>query len=157
MGIFPVFYQPIHRVGKLGQGVLVSYIWREPLFPPQREASAPFFGEKKVTAKFTKRSPRKISQNGAPAKSYSTQNTGRIYQPASSSNLPIPAKLPIQMGTTSRRSSWAFLAGKNKFDQENFYKTFYGENVPEKPLQTHRDKPSSIIFASSVMTMGIFP
>jgi hypothetical protein len=65
-----------------------------------------------------------------------------------------------QMGrqsTTSRRSSYAFLAGKNKFDQENSYETFCGENVPEKPLQTHRDKLSSIISASSIATMGIFP
>jgi hypothetical protein len=59
--------------------------------------------------------------------------------------------------TTSRRSSWAFLAGKNKFDQENSYETFCGDNVPEKPLRTHRDKPSSIISALSVATMGIFP
>jgi hypothetical protein len=51
-------------------------------FFPQREASAPFFDgpspllkEKLVPAKFTKRSSRKISQNGAPAKSYSTKNT----------------------------------------------------------------------------------
>jgi hypothetical protein len=34
---------PTNTVGKLGQGILVSYIWREPLFSPQREASAPFF------------------------------------------------------------------------------------------------------------------
>jgi hypothetical protein len=59
--------------------------------------------------------------------------------------------------TTSRRSSGAFLAGKKKFDQENSYKTFCRENVPEKPLQTHRDKTSSIISALSVITMGIFP
>jgi hypothetical protein len=63
----------------------------------------------------------------------------------------------VRRGAMVRRSSWDFLAGKNKFDQENSYKTFCGENVPEKPLQTHRDKPSSIISASSVATMGIFP
>jgi hypothetical protein len=45
-------------------------------------------------------SSRKISQNGAPSKSYSTQNTVhtipyQIYQPASAGNLPIPAKLPV--------------------------------------------------------------
>jgi hypothetical protein len=50
-----------------------------------------------------------------------------------------------------------FFGGKKKFDRENSYKTFCGENVPEQPLRTHRDKPSSIISASSVMTMGIFP
>jgi hypothetical protein len=50
---------------------------------------------KKVPAKCTKRSPHKISQNGAPAKSYSTQNTDQIYRPASASNLLIPAKLPV--------------------------------------------------------------
>jgi hypothetical protein len=41
--------------------------------------------------------------------------------------------------TTSRRSSWAFLAGKIKFDQEKSYETVYKENVPEKPLQIHHD------------------
>jgi hypothetical protein len=59
--------------------------------------------------------------------------------------------------TTSRRSSWAFLAGKKKFDPEKSYETFYRENVPEKPLQTHHDKLTSIISDSSVTTMGIFP
>ncbi len=66
-----------------------------PFFPLKGRLLPPFFGEKKVPTKFTKRSPRKISQNAAPAKSYSTQNTDRIYRPASASNLPIPAKLPV--------------------------------------------------------------
>ncbi len=59
--------------------------------------------------------------------------------------------------TTSRLSSWAFLAGKTKFDQKYSYGPFYCKNVPEEPLQTHHDKPSSIISDSSVTTMGIFP
>jgi hypothetical protein len=46
-----------------------------PFFPLKGWLLPPFFGEKKVPAKFTKRSPNKISQKGAPAKSYSTQNT----------------------------------------------------------------------------------
>jgi hypothetical protein len=58
---------------------------------------------------------------------------------------------------TSRRSSVAFLAGKKKFNQENFYLKETVEQVPEKPLQTHHNKPSSIISGSSVATMGIFP
>jgi hypothetical protein len=72
-----------------------------------------------------------------------------------------PAKIeldePPPPPTTSRRSSWAFLAGKKKFDPEKSYETFYRENVPEKPLQTHHDKLTSIISDSSVTTMGIFP
>jgi hypothetical protein len=31
---------------------------------------------------------------------------------------------------------------EKKFDQEKSYETFYRENVPEKPLRTHHDKPS---------------
>ncbi len=50
-----------------------------------------------------------------------------------------------------------FSAGKKKFDQNNSYETVYRENVPEKPLRTHYDKPSSIISDSSIATMGIFP
>jgi hypothetical protein len=49
-------------------------------------------------------------------------------------------------GTTSQRSSRAFLAGKNKFDKKNSYATFCGENVPEEPLRTHRDNPPLISF-----------
>ena len=63
----------------------------------------------------------------------------------------------IENPTTSRLSSWAFWQEKNKFDQENSYETFYRENVPEKPLRTHHDKPSSYFSDSSVATMGIFP
>ncbi len=63
----------------------------------------------------------------------------------------------LGVDTTSRRSSWAFLAVKKKFDPEKSYETFYRENVPEKPLQTHHDKLTSIISDSSVTTMGIFP
>ena len=59
--------------------------------------------------------------------------------------------------TTSQRSSWAFLAGKNKFDKKNSYATFCGENVPEKPLRTHRDNPPLISSELSVATMEIFP
>ena len=59
--------------------------------------------------------------------------------------------------TTSQRSSRAFLAGKNKFDKKNSYATFCGENVPEEPLQTHRDNPPLISSKSSVATMEIFP
>jgi hypothetical protein len=33
-----------------------------------------------------------------------------------------------------------FFGGKKKFDPEKSYETFYRENVPEKPLQTHHDK-----------------
>jgi hypothetical protein len=50
-----------------------------------------------------------------------------------------------------------FFGGKKKFDPEKSYETFYRENVPEKPLQTHHDKLTSIISDSSVTTMGIFP
>jgi hypothetical protein len=50
-----------------------------------------------------------------------------------------------------------FFWREKKFDRENSYETFCGENVPEQPLRTHRDKPSSIISASSVATMGIYP
>ena len=60
-------------------------------------------------------------------------------------------------GGGCHHSSWAFLAGKKKFDPEKSYETFYRENVPEKPLQTHHDKLTSIISDSSVTTMGIFP
>jgi hypothetical protein len=56
---------------------------------------APLLREKLVPAKFTKRSSRKISQNGAPAKPYSTKIPNQIYQPASASNLLILAKLPV--------------------------------------------------------------
>jgi hypothetical protein len=59
--------------------------------------------------------------------------------------------------TTSRRSSWAFLAGKKKFARKRSYEKFYRESVPEKPLRTHHDKLSSIISNLSVATMGIFP
>ena len=50
-----------------------------------------------------------------------------------------------------------FFGGKKKFDPEKSYETFYRGNVPEKPLQTHHDKLTSIISDSSVTTMGIFP
>ncbi len=50
-----------------------------------------------------------------------------------------------------------FFWREKKFDRENSYETFCGEDVPEQPLQTHRNKPSSIISASSIATMGIFP
>ena len=50
-----------------------------------------------------------------------------------------------------------FFGGKKKFDPEKSYETFYRENVPEKPLQTHHDKLTSIISDLSVTTMGIFP
>jgi hypothetical protein len=46
---------------------------------------------------------------------------------------------------------------EKKFDPEKSYETFYRENVPEKPLQTHHDKLTSIISDWSVTTMGIFP
>jgi hypothetical protein len=59
--------------------------------------------------------------------------------------------------TTSWHLSAAFLAKKNKFDQEIFYANETIEQVPEKPLQTHCNKPSSIISGSSIETMGIFP
>jgi hypothetical protein len=67
-----------------------------------------------------------------------------------------PAKLSSRtLPTPPRpRRSWAFLAGKIKFDQEKSYETVYKENVPEKPLRIHHDKLSSII---SVAMMGIFP
>jgi hypothetical protein len=62
----------------------------------------PLLREKSVPAKFTKRSSRKISQNEAPAKSYSTKNTEpNTYQPASAGNLPIPAKLPVNRWSTT--------------------------------------------------------
>ncbi len=48
------------------------------------------------------------------------------------------------------------MAGKKKFDPEKSYETFYRE-IPEKPLQTHHDKLTSIISDLSVTTMGIFP
>jgi hypothetical protein len=38
---------PTHTIGKLGQGVLVSYIWREPCFPPPRLGFCPLFLVKK--------------------------------------------------------------------------------------------------------------
>jgi hypothetical protein len=50
-----------------------------------------------------------------------------------------------------------FFGGKKKFDPEKSYETFYRENVPEKPLQTHHDKLTSNISDSSVTTMVIFP
>jgi hypothetical protein len=50
-----------------------------------------------------------------------------------------------------------FFGRKKRFDPEKSYETFYRENVPEKPLQTHHDKLTSIISDLSVMTMGIFP
>ena len=37
-----------------------------------------------------------------------------------------------------------FFGGKKKFDPEKSHETFYRENVPEKPLQTHHDKLTSI-------------
>jgi hypothetical protein len=47
--------------------------------------------------------------------------------------------------------------GEKKFDQNNSYETVYRENVQEKPLRTHHDKPFGIISNSSVAMMGIFP
>ncbi len=46
---------------------------------------------------------------------------------------------------------------KNKFDQKNFYIKETVDQVPEKALRTHRNKPSRIISGWSVETMGIFP
>jgi hypothetical protein len=56
---------PTDTGGKLGWYVLVSYIWREPLFPL---LLPPICGPSKGNS-------HKISHNGAPAKSYSTKNT----------------------------------------------------------------------------------
>ncbi len=91
-------YRRRTRSGHFG----IVHLAGTPFFPSKGGFCSLFLVKKKFPPKFTKRSPRKISQNRAPAKSYSTQNTNRIYQPASASNLPIPAKLSIQMGCNSR-------------------------------------------------------
>jgi hypothetical protein len=44
----------------------------------------------------------------------------------------------------------------NKFDPDNFYIKETVEQVPEKPLQTHRAKPSSIISGLSIAMIRIF-
>mgnify|MGYP000938470909 CR=1 FL=1 len=41
----------------------------------------------------------------------------------------------------------AYFGGKKKFQTRNFYASETVEYVPEKPLRTHHDKPSSIIRA----------
>jgi hypothetical protein len=78
--------------GKLGWYVLVSYIWREPLFPlllpPFLMDQAPLL--RGVPAKFHKTElPPNLIVQKIPYIPY------RIYQPASAGNLPIPAKLPV--------------------------------------------------------------
>jgi hypothetical protein len=92
---------PTDTKGKLSWDVLVSYIWREPLFPskggfcPLFDGPSPPFERKISLRQIYKRSSRKISQNGAPAKSYSTKIPNQIYRPASASNLLIPTKPPV--------------------------------------------------------------
>jgi hypothetical protein len=99
-GIFLVFYQPIPKEN------LVGTFWYQKL------AGAPFslqkgglwtpFGAlrppcegKRVSRGFFQRKLFQKLQNRVPAKSYSTKNTNRIYQPASVGTIPIPARRPV--------------------------------------------------------------
>jgi hypothetical protein len=59
--------------------------------------------------------------------------------------------------TTYQRRSTDIWRGKMSLTKKHFYDAFYGEKVPDNPLRTHRDKPSSIISELSIATMGIFP
>jgi hypothetical protein len=83
--------------GKLGKDLWYHTFGENPFFahfcPLFDGPSPPFEG-----------SSRKISQNGAPAKSFSTKIPYipyQIYQPASAGNLPIPAKLPVNRWDTT--------------------------------------------------------
>jgi hypothetical protein len=89
--------------GKLGKAFGILHLAGTPFFP-QREASAPFWMDQAPRGK-NKFPP--ILQNGVPAKFHKIvcSNTDRIYRPASASNLPIPAKLPVYRWSTTLKTS----------------------------------------------------
>jgi hypothetical protein len=61
---------------------------------PTFGALGPLLREKGFPADFSKKMFPETSKR-VPAKSYSTKNTNRIYQLASASTIPIPARWPV--------------------------------------------------------------
>jgi hypothetical protein len=92
---------PTNTKGKLGQDVSVLYIWQEPLFslkgrlmPPFWWTKPPFWGKNKFPPNLQKGVPAKFHKMEL-LPNLTVQKYWTKYRPASVSNLPIPAKLPV--------------------------------------------------------------